>query len=106
MQPYQIEIRPSVTMRLNSLSQAERNEVMSDIERLAADPFPPAARNTYLAAGPLDGETGQVFVLKTLGRLRVLYTVRPDRTVVVMTIANQDLADRYFRTPLNPAGVG
>lgn len=106
MQPYQIELKPSATMRLNSLSQPERDEVMRDIDGLAADPFPPGAPNTFLAAGSLEGEAGQVFVLKTLGRLRVLYTVKSDRTVLVLTIANQDLADRYFRPPLNPAAVG
>lgn len=70
---------------------------MGDIDRLAADPFPPGAHNTYLAAGSLEGETGQVYVLKTLGRLRVLYTVKADRTIVMMTIANQDRIPRLTR---------
>ena len=94
MQPYQIVIQLGGTIALNFLSQAERDQVMHDINHLAEAPFPPEAPGVYRVQGP-----PEFLVLPTLDRLRVVYTVGPDRIVTIQDIINQDLVDRYFRQP-------
>jgi hypothetical protein len=79
---------------LNFLSPTERDQVMRDINRLAESPFPPEAPSVYRLQGP-----PEMLVLPTLDRLRVIYTVGPDRILSIQDIINQDLADRYFRQP-------
>jgi hypothetical protein len=94
MQPYRIVIQQSATIALNFLSPAERDEVMRDINRLAESPFPPEAPSVYRVQGP-----PEMLVLPTLDRLRVIYTVGPDRTLAIQDIINQDLEFDVARGP-------
>jgi hypothetical protein len=102
MERYRIEIGRSVAFGLDFLSDAEREQVMRDIERLRENPFPPDAPGVYVAPGAPDGD---VFVLPTLGNLRVLFTVGPDHTIFLKNIVNQELVDSIFEAPRSPAAA-
>lgn len=100
MEPYRIEIGRSMAFSLGFLSDAEREQVMRDVERLRDNPFPPDAPGVYVAPGAPNGD---VFVLPTLGDLRVLFTVGPDRTIFLKNIISQELVDSIFEAPRSPA---
>jgi hypothetical protein len=100
MEPYQIEIGRSMAFALGFFSDAEREQVMRDVERLRDSPYPPEAPGVYVAPG---APKGDVFVLPALGDFRVLFTLKPDRTIFLKNIISQEAADYMFASGAKPA---